>query len=70
MTTQQTPAQELLARIEGFLARHGMAQSRFGDLAVNDRSFVPDLRAGKRDLRSSTIERVRQFMDEFERQAA
>jgi aspartate carbamoyltransferase catalytic subunit len=65
-----TPQQDLLDRVEAFLVETGMAISRFGDLAVNDRSFVTDLRDGKRDVRSSTIERVDKFMDEQRQEQA
>jgi hypothetical protein len=38
-----------------------MRESRFGREAVNDTSFVPQLRTG-RELRRATMGRVRQFM--------
>ena len=65
MTHAETPASALLSKIDGFLARTGMAPSEFGDRACNDRSFVDDLRRG-RDPRSSTIHKVETFIAEFE----
>ena len=55
---------ELLLEIEQFCRLHEMSETRFGELALNDKPFVPQLRAG-RDLRGSTAERLRQFMSEF-----
>ena len=43
---------------------HQLSEWQFGEQAVNDRHFVRQLRAG-RDLRMSTVERVRRFMTEF-----
>jgi aspartate carbamoyltransferase catalytic subunit len=54
-----------LARIDAFLLRTGMGQARFGDLALNDRSFVDDVRQG-RDLRASTISKVDKFMADWD----
>ena len=58
----------LLSDIEAFCARHDMSETQFGVDALNDKNFIPDLRDG-RDLRFSTAERVRTFMDEAERKA-
>jgi hypothetical protein len=57
--------QQLLADIRAFLEHHGMAPSRFGRLAVNDKNFVRDLEAGNRRLLIQTESRVRRFIDEF-----
>ena len=51
----------LLTEIEKFLETHDMAPTKFGDDALGDRHFVRQLREG-RDLRLSTLEKVRQFM--------
>lgn len=51
----------LLIDIEAFIRDHGMAESRFGRDAVNDTTFIPQLRAG-REVRRRTERRVRQFM--------
>ena len=57
--------QELLLEIEQFCRRNGMSETRFGELALNDKPFVAQLKAG-RDLRGSTAEKLRQFMAEYE----
>jgi aspartate carbamoyltransferase catalytic subunit len=51
----------LLAEIEAFCREHGLSETRFGELALHDKPFVSQLRAG-RDLRASTAARLRQFM--------
>ena len=56
--------QDLLHEIEQFCLRHGMSETRFGELALNDKPFVSQLKAG-RDLRGSTAERLRLFMAEY-----
>lgn len=58
--------QELLVQIEAFCRRHDMAETRFGELAMNDKPFVSQLKGG-RDLRGSTAEKLRQFMADYER---
>jgi hypothetical protein len=52
---------ELLSEIESYLARTGLAASRFGRLAVGDPRFVDDLRGG-RQPRRKTVERVATFL--------
>lgn len=56
---------ELLSEIEQFCRRQGMSETRFGELALNDKPFVSQLRAG-RDLRGSTGTRLREFMAQYE----
>lgn len=41
-------AVHLLSRIQSYLRRSGMAETRFGRLAVNDPRLVGDLRRGRR----------------------
>lgn len=53
--------QPIIAEVERFLKRTGMAESAFGRRAVNDWKFVRDLRQG-RELRRSTEQRIRNFM--------
>lgn len=43
---------------------HGIAESRFGELALGDKPFVSQLRAG-RDVRMSTARKLRSFMAEY-----
>ena len=54
----------LLADIEEFLAEHELSEWQFGDLALNDRHFVRQLR-DEREPRRKTVDRVRQFMAEY-----
>lgn len=54
----------LLKEIEAFCMAHGLAESRFGELALGDKPFVAQLRAG-RDIRMSTARKVRAFMAEY-----
>jgi hypothetical protein len=56
----------LLQRIEAYLKLTGMAQSRFGRLAVRDPLFVAQLRRGRR-ARAATEEKVRTFLESAER---
>lgn len=57
----KSTAETFRAEIEAFLARSKMAPSKFGKEAVNDRSFVRDLRAGRApNLR--IVDRVHAFM--------
>jgi aspartate carbamoyltransferase catalytic subunit len=55
---------DLLAEIETFCRRHKISETRFGELALHDKPFVSQLRAG-RDLRASTAARLRLFMEDF-----
>jgi hypothetical protein len=55
------PTAALLAEIECFLRKTGMAPSAFGDQAVRDPSLVNNLRDG-RELRYRTALKVRDFM--------
>lgn len=50
-----------LKKIDRFCRQHGIAESEFGEQAVNDRSFVADLRKG-RSPSLRIVERVEQFM--------
>ena len=51
----------LLIEIETYCERVGMSVSEFGEVVMNDRSFVNGLRNG-RDYRRSTADRIRQHM--------
>jgi hypothetical protein len=55
---------QFIADIETFLATRGMNATDFGLQAMNDGSFVHQLRRG-RDVKVQTIEKVRAFMQEF-----
>ena len=52
---------DLLVEIEQFCQRNDMSETRFGELAMNDKPFVSQLKAG-RDLRGSTAAKLREFM--------
>lgn len=52
---------QLLSEIDTFLRSHAMADSRFGELALNDKPFVTQLRNGRR-VWPETADRVRRFM--------
>lgn len=56
-----TPTAALLADIEKFLKKTGMAPSAFGGQAVGDPSLINNLRDG-RELRYRTTLKVRDFM--------
>lgn len=55
--------QKLIGEIEGYCRLHGLAESTFGRIAVNDGKFVGRLRAG-RGVTARTMFRVRAFMGE------
>lgn len=57
MTTRDA----LLAEIEAFLERSGVAASEFGRAVLNDTSLVKRLRDGA-DVRLSTADRIRAFI--------
>lgn len=58
-----TLREKFLAEIESFLNRTGMAPSRFGQEAMNDRAFVFDLRHEHRNVGLNMVDRCRAFMD-------
>jgi hypothetical protein len=57
--------EQLLSDIEAFCERHGMAETRFGELAMGDKPFVKQLREG-RNVQMRTADKVRAFMAEYE----
>ena len=56
--------EELLAEIDAFLERHGIAPTRFGKDVLRDPSFVMRLRLGNH-ARSDTIDRVKNYMRHY-----
>ena len=63
--TQDQDQTQLLQEVEAFCRRHGLADSRFGELTqVNDRHLVRRMRRGA--VRRSTMNKVRQFMQRYE----
>ena len=61
--------EQLLTDILAFCERHNMSQWDFGERALNDRPFVGQLENG-RDIKFSTAQRVRAWMDRYEADAA
>ncbi len=51
----------ILNRVERYLRKHDLPQTKFGRLAVNDPRLVGDLRNG-RELRTGTLKRVEAFL--------
>ena len=59
----------LLDDVEAFLRDTGMSARRFGKCCCNDGSFIDDLRKG-RDVRTSTVSKVRAWMTLYRRDPA
>ena len=60
---------EVVEQIDGFLARHAMAPTRFGRDALGEPSFVSMVRAG-RTPGLETLTKLRDFMRERDEQLA
>lgn len=60
---------DLLRDIEAFCRTHHLRESRFGRDAVNDTTFLPQLKAG-REPRRATVAKVRHFMATYKAPAA
>ena len=56
-------AAALVSDIEDYCRRHGMAESTFGRLVVNDGKFVGRLRAGGR-VTTATLDKIRDYIAE------
>ena len=65
----KSPTEILLIEVNRFLKRTGMAPTTLGGLAIGDPNLVRDLGEG-RELRHSTLMKVRAFMDTYERETA
>lgn len=61
---------EFLKEIQAFLKAQKMSPSTFGMKAMRDKSFVTDVMIEGRDVKTSTIERVRKFMRDYEKESA
>lgn len=48
--------------ISAFIAAQGMSDSKFGELALNDKNFVADLKNKGRSPSLKTVGKVREFM--------
>jgi len=69
MRVMNNITEQMIQEVNSYLARTGMAPSTFGREAVGDWRFVKRLRAGD-DFRVSTIERVRDFINDAQPSAA
>lgn len=58
----------LLREIDAFREGHGMAETTFGRLAVNDGKFVGRLRGGA-GITVATVDRVRAYIAEQRKEA-
>jgi len=53
---------ELIIEIKRFLAKHRMAESRFGRDCLDDPKFLFQFFAGKRSPKLATVEKIKSFM--------
>lgn len=60
---------ELVGRIEAFLDRHNMRESRFGRESVNNPAFVSGLRSGSSPT-LDTLNKLKAFMAEKDAELA
>lgn len=64
---------QLLTDIETFCSRHDIKPTRFGELALNDKPFVSQLRgegrAKPRRVWPETEAKIRKFMEEYPAQS-
>jgi hypothetical protein len=56
--------QPLLDEIATFLSDHNLSERRFGEMALNDKNLVSDLREG-RSPSLKTAEKLRRFMSAY-----
>jgi hypothetical protein len=61
-----TERQKLLADIEAFIEKAGLAASKFGVLTMNDPAFVGRLRSGG-DVRTETAAKIRAFIRDHQK---
>lgn len=54
----------LLDDIAAFTQAHQISERKFGELALNDKNFVTDIRSG-RSPSLNTVERLRRFMASY-----
>lgn len=60
---------QLLEEILAFCEAQGMAETRFGELALNDKPFVSQLKGGRR-VWPETSDKVRRFIASYRAQSA
>ena len=61
--------EELIQELDTFLARHGLADTRFGILSVGDGHLMRRIRDGK-TIRRSTVLKIRKFCQRYELDSA
>lgn len=54
----------LLEDIAAFIEAHDLSERKFGELALNDKNFVSDVRSG-RSPSLNTVERLKRFMTTY-----
>lgn len=54
--------ESFLADVTRFCEDFGLSASEYGEQAMNDRSFLLDLKSGKREPRLNTIQKNHDFM--------
>lgn len=65
LPAMMTLKEQFSGEIEAFLTERGMSASRFGTLALNDPTFVFEIRKG-RTVNVDIVDRVRRFMRDSE----
>ena len=60
---------DILSEIDAFIQATKLKERDFGLQALNDKNFIPQLRAG-RDVRASTVAKVKDFMASYRSEAA
>lgn len=56
---------DLLKRIDEFCALHGMTDTKFSVLALNDFSFLEDVRNRARSPKLKTANKILKFMENY-----
>jgi hypothetical protein len=69
MTAHMTAQEKIRAEINAFLKKTGMLPTQFGILAVDDRTLMTRVNAG-RGLSLETAERVRDFMRTYRKSSS
>jgi hypothetical protein len=54
----------LLDDIATFISAHELSERKFGEMALNDKNFVSDIRAG-RSPSLNTVEKLKRFMSAY-----
>lgn len=65
----QREIEELVEQLDSFLWKHGLSDTKFGQLSVGDGHLVKRIRDGK-TIRRSTVLKVRKFCQRYELDSA